>query len=248
MAFLGITALFKTLFSGSLALITQRWQRKIDPSLLLSSVPLKSHFVYWQDKGALSPQKLSIEDFERISGMVYLPSTQCLNAAVKRLVQRRCSALFNQRQIAQKNLWEAALWKKELDSCHVADLFIGWVSQEVGWGLFARSRLLSGSFIAEYSGLLKPIGFFFCNINPYCFHYPLPLSDLLYYTIDAQIAGKETSFINHSKQPNCEAVVLFHRGFFRVVIIALQAIEQGEELTYDYGPTLWGGQRRFSLC
>ena len=48
--------------------------------------------------------------------------------------------------------------------------------------------------------------------------------------IDAGVGGNEAKYINHSCEPNCEAVI--EDG--RVYIEALQTILPGEELTYDY--------------
>ncbi|MCL4305604.1 SET domain-containing protein-lysine N-methyltransferase [bacterium] len=51
--------------------------------------------------------------------------------------------------------------------------------------------------------------------------------------IDAAVGGNDARFINHSCNPNCEAVE--DRG--RVFIEAIRAIQPGEELTYNYGLT-----------
>ena len=48
--------------------------------------------------------------------------------------------------------------------------------------------------------------------------------------IDAGVGGNEARFINHSCEPNCEAVIESRRVF----IEALRTIAPGEELTYDY--------------
>lgn len=48
--------------------------------------------------------------------------------------------------------------------------------------------------------------------------------------IDAAVGGNVARFINHSCDPNCEAVI--EKG--RVFIEALRDIEPGEELGYDY--------------
>ncbi|MFO7306443.1 MAG: SET domain-containing protein-lysine N-methyltransferase [Gammaproteobacteria bacterium] len=48
--------------------------------------------------------------------------------------------------------------------------------------------------------------------------------------IDASVNGNDARFINHSCDPNCEAVI--ERG--RVYIEAIRDIEPGEELGYDY--------------
>lgn len=49
--------------------------------------------------------------------------------------------------------------------------------------------------------------------------------------IDAAVGGNDSRFINHSCDPNCEAVI--ETG--RVFIYARKPIRPGEELNYDYG-------------
>ncbi len=48
--------------------------------------------------------------------------------------------------------------------------------------------------------------------------------------IDGEVNGNDARFINHSCDPNCEAVV--KKG--RVYIESIRTIEEGEELYYDY--------------
>lgn len=48
--------------------------------------------------------------------------------------------------------------------------------------------------------------------------------------IDAAVAGNDARFINHSCDPNCEAV----GEKSRIFIEAIRPIREGEELTYDY--------------
>lgn len=52
------------------------------------------------------------------------------------------------------------------------------------------------------------------------------------YDIDATRGGNEARFINHSCNPNCEAV---NYDDEEIWIEAIKDIKQGEELTYDYG-------------
>jgi SET domain-containing protein len=59
------------------------------------------------------------------------------------------------------------------------------------------------------------------------------------YVIDANYGGNIARWINHSCEPNCEALVEEHEGDNRrkdrVFIEAMRAIKPGEELTYNYG-------------
>lgn len=61
------------------------------------------------------------------------------------------------------------------------------------------------------------------------------------WVIDANIEGNAARWINHSCEPNCEAVLVEDEDApknSRVFIEAIRSIQLGEELTYDYGITL----------
>ena len=52
--------------------------------------------------------------------------------------------------------------------------------------------------------------------------------------IDASVGGNEARFINHSCEPNCDAVI----DDGRIWIEAIRDIDVGEELAYDYAYVL----------
>ena len=61
------------------------------------------------------------------------------------------------------------------------------------------------------------------------------------WVIDANFEGNDARWINHSCDPNCEAVLDEDEDDpkrSRVFIESVRAIKPGEELTYDYGITL----------
>jgi len=61
------------------------------------------------------------------------------------------------------------------------------------------------------------------------------------WVIDANFEGNDARWINHSCDPNCEAVLDEDEDDpkkSRVFIESIRAIRPGEELTYDYGITL----------
>lgn len=62
-----------------------------------------------------------------------------------------------------------------------------------------------------------------------------------HYVIDGARKGSIARWINHSCDPNCEAVLEEDPGNpagDRVIIQSMRPIRAGEELTYDYGITL----------
>jgi len=62
------------------------------------------------------------------------------------------------------------------------------------------------------------------------------------YVVDANYGGNDARWINHSCDPNCEAVIDEDEGGDRrkdrIFIEALRDIRPGEELTYNYGIVL----------
>jgi SET domain-containing protein len=56
--------------------------------------------------------------------------------------------------------------------------------------------------------------------------------------VDAAVGGNASRFINHSCEPNCDALI--EGG--RVFITAARDIRPGEELTYDYSVRREGGE------
>ncbi len=62
------------------------------------------------------------------------------------------------------------------------------------------------------------------------------------YVIDANVGGNEARWLNHSCEPNCQALMIEARDGDpkkdRVIIETLRPIKAGTELTYDYRITL----------
>ena len=101
-----------------------------------------------------------------------------------------------------------------------------------GKGVFAVRRIRKGTRVAEYEGehissreamrryddlsMKRHHTFLFDLDGKTC--------------IDGAVGGNDSRFINHSCEPNCEAV----QEGRRIFVVALQTIEPDEELTYDY--------------
>ena len=112
-----------------------------------------------------------------------------------------------------------------------------------GNGVFAKLPRKKGERVIRYKGLLrthketdKAYGGEPDSGHTFLF----TLNDK--YVIDANVDGNDARWINHSCDPNCEAVLEEHEGKDRrkdrVFIESVRAIKPGEELTYDYGITL----------
>lgn len=102
-----------------------------------------------------------------------------------------------------------------------------------GTGAFATRTIRKGERIAEYRGE-------HISDDEASRRYPDPDEGTAHHTflfqldddtvIDAAVNGNAARYINHSCDPNCEAVIEDDRVF----IEALRTIRPGQELCYDY--------------
>jgi SET domain-containing protein len=100
-----------------------------------------------------------------------------------------------------------------------------------GLGAFATEHIRSGIRLIEYAGE---------RLTPDQADARYPDDDDRHHTflfaidddfvIDAAVNGNEARFINHSCDPNCDAVV----DGRRIWIETIREVEPGEELAYDY--------------
>jgi SET domain-containing protein len=96
-----------------------------------------------------------------------------------------------------------------------------------GSGVYATRLIPKGARIIEYTGKRMS----WADVpndddDPHTFIFGLDNGQV----INAEIDGNEARWINHSCDPNCEAV---GKGD-RIFIYALRKIQTGEELSYDY--------------
>ena len=103
---------------------------------------------------------------------------------------------------------------------HGLGLFAG---EDIEWGrrlVEFRGQPLSSQEVARRQRFYDSIGFT-CLIQFGNGH-----------GVDGVVGGNESRFINHSLQPNVCAI---REGEWRIVFYSLSDIEQGEELTFNYG-------------
>jgi uncharacterized protein len=101
-----------------------------------------------------------------------------------------------------------------------------------GRGVFALRRIRKGQRIVEYTGeritpAVADVRYDDDRVDhPHVLLFIVDKNTI----IDGGVGGSDARFINHSCDPNCEA--LDDEG--RIIIEAMRAIIPGEEITYDY--------------
>ncbi|XP_055328095.1 histone-lysine N-methyltransferase EHMT1-like [Paramacrobiotus metropolitanus] len=121
-----------------------------------------------------------------------------------------------------------------------------------GWGLFARSFISEGEFLAEYCG--EVVTDQEVNTREHAGVYLFELRDCEIngqkdgknketYCVDADKIGNVARFINHSCSPTAHPIWFFHQiqdsRFPRIGFFAAKDIHAGEEICFDYGKSFW---------
>jgi len=105
-----------------------------------------------------------------------------------------------------------------------------------GKGAFATEPIPAGTRLIEYAGeRLTPAqadARYPDGVDERHHTYLFAIDDDV--VIDAAVNGNEARFINHSCDPNCDAVI----DDMRIWIETIRDIEAGEELAYDYAYVL----------
>ncbi|MBN1208776.1 MAG: SET domain-containing protein-lysine N-methyltransferase [Myxococcaceae bacterium] len=101
-----------------------------------------------------------------------------------------------------------------------------------GLGAFATRRIRKGTRIIEYTGerISQDEADTRYNDEAMSRHHTFLFTLDEKTVLDAAVGGNEARFINHSCDPNCQALIEDDRIF----IYALKNIEPGTELVYDY--------------
>lgn len=164
----------------------------------------------------------------RYTSYLYFPNYEVL----KEVIRNRPWILRT--RLASEN-WELGeRYQNELNQGYVADLIIQWINDAIGYGIIANRDFPKGTFIGEYTGMVRRLHRFHKDSNPYCMHYPTRFWSLNYFITDALKVGNELRFINHSAEPNIEPQCAIDRGILHSIFITNQEIKKGEELLFNY--------------
>lgn len=154
-------------------------------------------------------------------------------------IYQRGLEAFGRGEIPKKALIMGKKYRKQIESPQDPDIEIRFINEEVGHGVFAKSLIKKGSYIGEYTGIIRENSkVYFAPLNNYCYEYPIKDRLGRSYVIDAT-TGNFTRFINHSYRPNLKPHYAFIDGYYHCFFLAMRDIQDGEQLCYDYGRNYW---------
>lgn len=150
------------------------------------------------------------------------------------------------KKLSQKQLWLGCYFAQELKKAPMPPIELRWISDLLGWGVFATKNIPNLHFIAEYEGILRKRSRG-DDKNAYCFEYLIHPEDPGPYIIDAQDQGGISRFINHSDNANLATSLATFDNLTRIVLFSKRPIKAGEQLLYDYGANYWKYRKKQSL-
>ncbi len=197
-----------------------------------------------QPPGAEAAAHWNASQFKNTFGIEYLSRLTYADLSLPEKLTRKCRKALKTGWITRQQQWLGAFYKTPLKNETVPPLTIGWINEEMGYGVFADAPLAKEAFVGAYTGMVRRRWPFDLSDSSYCFQYPA-LSWLgCQYKIDASHQGNYTRFINHSDMPNCEAFSVFDGELMHIILRAIRAIPSGAQLTMDYGPIYWRHRKK----
>lgn len=122
-----------------------------------------------------------------------------------------------------------------------APVFIQFINNKIGYGVFADAPITAGQFIGEYTGTVQKINF---SKKSGDFDYAWGFMRSGKLVINAKKAGNFTRFINHGNNPNVKMIYVACNNRWHLAYVAIKDIKKGEQLLANYGPTYWNTRNR----
>lgn len=141
-------------------------------------------------------------------------------------------------KIPAEKIWMGIYFDKEICKGIHPPISIQIVDQEVGFGVFACKKIPPCTYVGEYTGIIQQRSSKELKEKQHCLRYTT-WEGKNNFTIDAEMKGNFTRFINHSSRPNLGVQSVYWRGIPRMIFVALKEIREGAQLTFDYGPIFW---------
>lgn len=192
-----------------------------------------------QPNGMKVPVELSVDGFEKALGFQYRPFLTFASYEWLKQVVGQCPYILRCSSLVTENYELAKKFAAEIGEGKTAPIYIKWIDTTLGYGAFAEEDIPEGSFVGEYTGVVRRLYRKHPDQNPYCFHYPTKLWSMRTCTVDSMHEGNLTRFFNHSKKPNLLPFCAVDRGLLHLVFVAARNIKKGEQLTFDYGEDYW---------
>lgn len=200
-----------------------------------------------QLKGADACATCTVAEFEQKFNFTYCPFLTFPSYESLKAVARNCPYILRSHYLAEENYAWGQLYRQAIRQGLMADVYVKWVDEQLGYGLFAAAELPAGTFVGEYTGLVRPLSRLHPDHNGYSLHYPTKWWSWNYFVVDGLHQGNLTRFINHSDQPNLQPLCAIEHRLLRQIFVTRHAVLKDAQLTFDYGSDYWQRRQKQAL-
>lgn len=117
-------------------------------------------------------------------------------------------------------------------------LKIEYISDTIGFGVFAEEEFYIGDFIGEFCGTVTSK--YDESTTNYKYNYFSAINEIDDIFIAPRKIGNELQFVNHSNNPNVEwKTIIGNDNKYHVIMTATQNIKKGEQILVNYGKQYW---------
>lgn len=178
------------------------------------------------------------EELENRFNFTYLPHLEFDSIHTLETICDRTEKVLKDKTTRAMNHWTKSLHERTYRNSPLDFVTLKYVNPLVGYGIFAKKPLAKLTLVGEYTGEVRKRSKKGDRFNDYIFSFSSgPKTSP--YIIDARHKGNLTRFINHSEEPNCISRWMVIDGITRIIFYTKEALNQGEQLTYDYGKFYW---------
>ncbi len=188
----------------------------------------------------LDGKACAVQELEMLLKFKYLPRISFETSKDQRSIRKRGIEKWKSNGVSAESQELGSRFIQKIKVEYIPNVSIRWLNESLGHGLFLEENLDRGSYVGEYTGIVRKndLRRYFNPINNYLYEYPIPDEIGKSYVIDAT-QGNLTRFINHSFHPNLDPVYAFYDGFYHLIFLATHRIEKGTQLCYNYGKNYW---------
>lgn len=223
-----------------------------NPIVDISQEVLKAYHKY--RKRTFRTKKEIQELFDLLS-VTYLPAVKITYEPFKKIDARHSKFyLEHEAKIDAAN----RLYRQKVERHDVDNVYIKWMSEQVGYGVFASKDIKRGNFVGEYTGVIRSVeSVRDVRASAYSWSYPIDPKfngasssrrQNQQMWLDAKYEGNEMRFVNHSDNPNTKVVyVIDSKGILHICYVAIKDIAHDQQLTVSYGENYWKSREKVSL-
>ncbi len=201
----------------------------------ITSVPISL------EKGGVA-KVISVEEFSSLTGARFAPWIEMENSRIHKKIGRQGAKLRRKEKLVPLQIWQGSYFLREIETGYLPPVVVRWVSDQIGWGVFAARDFTAREYIAQYTGVLRKWRRS-DRKNGYCFEYVHLSGESTPFLIDAREQGGIARYINHSANPNLYPTLATVGDITRVILLTKQRVLKGEQLSYDYGPAYWAHRK-----